>query len=72
MLNPGVERQASPGAGGVQTSGARLYEPQRFSMQTKPLRVADPRSENKSGRYPKAPGTARRFCWQRPQIRATL
>jgi hypothetical protein len=32
-------------------SGARLYEPQRFPMQTKPLRVADPRSENKLGHY---------------------
>jgi hypothetical protein len=36
-------------SGGVLTSGARLYEPQRFPMHTKPLRVADPRSENKLG-----------------------
>ncbi|MGA3268371.1 MAG: hypothetical protein ABSE16_16295 [Verrucomicrobiota bacterium] len=32
-------------------SGARLYEPQHIPMQSKPLRIADPRSENKSGHY---------------------
>ncbi len=38
--------------GSVLNSGARLYEPQHIPMQSKPLRVADPRSENKSGDYP--------------------
>ena len=33
--------------GSVLNSGARLYEPQHIAMQSKPLRVADPRSENK-------------------------
>jgi hypothetical protein len=36
-------------SGSVLNSGARLYEPQHIPMQSKPLRVADPRSENKSG-----------------------
>src|SRR5208283_3619426 len=30
--------------GSVLNSGARLYEPQHSPMQSKPLRVADPRS----------------------------
>ncbi len=38
--------------GSVLNSGARLCEPQHIPMQSKPLRVADPRSENKSGHYP--------------------
>jgi hypothetical protein len=35
--------------GSVLNSGARLYEPQHILVQSKLLRVADPRSENKSG-----------------------
>jgi len=38
--------------GSVLNSGARLYEPQHILMQSEPLRVADPRSENRSGHYP--------------------
>jgi hypothetical protein len=37
--------------GSVLNPGARLYEPQHIPMQSKSLRVADPRSENKSGHY---------------------
>ena len=37
--------------GSVLNSGARLYKPQHIPMQSKPLRVADPRSEKRSGHY---------------------
>ncbi len=46
-----VKQPPSP-PGSVLNSGARLYEPQHIPVQSKPLRVADPRSENKSGHYP--------------------
>ena len=46
--NGSGEGIASGRRGSVLNSGARLYEPQHIPMQSKPLRVADPRSENKS------------------------
>ena len=46
--------QDAPPGGSALNSGARLYEPQHIPMQSKPLRVADPRSENKSGHYRKS------------------
>jgi hypothetical protein len=49
--NGSGEGIASGRRGSVLNSGARLYEPQHIPMQSKPLRVADPRSENKSGHY---------------------
>jgi hypothetical protein len=46
---PVIFRGHCPGS--VLNSGARLYEPQQIPMQSKPLRVADPRSENKLRRH---------------------
>jgi hypothetical protein len=45
------KNQSRQEPGSVLNSGARLYEPQHIPMQSKPLQVADPRSENKSGHY---------------------
>ncbi len=42
----GMGIQVKMFGGSVLNSGAQLYEPQHIPMQSKPLRVADPRSEN--------------------------
>ncbi len=61
----GLLIQGSVQPGSVLNSGARLYEPQHIPMQSKPLRVTDPRSENKSGHYLQPPPLAlERQAWE--------